>query len=350
MHEGTDRKIEYGAEEAPHQGSQEAARSFEPRKPTFLKKLSRASRVGALILGGIAGHDAVKMGLNEIEAVRVAQESAVSEKELRKIYRTIDVVDRIEQKTRYRQDNGVFVIKWSAEEKLEKIRASTNKERKVQDTENTPRVRTDLENLAKKILPESWGDDIASIQESLIAPKMPARYNMPGGLKKFGEVREITSEQEKVDIIFYDISGDNNTVIATSLVHEAAHANDWIADATMSLKERMDLLLAVTRRVQSPDRYQSSYVEKINNEDKELELYLKTTEYWAVIAGIFFTDPAALNIKDYEIVANFVHQKDKNFDRQAGLAAVQSFIHGASVKPMVPTTNRTQTPNKIPEL
>jgi hypothetical protein len=101
------------------------------------------------------------------------------------------------------------------------------------------------------------------------------------------------------------------------LPHEIAHANDWNRSKTMSLEERAELLHRVLERVQSADRYKSSYVESINNEDKQLELKEKVNEYWAEVASAYLRCDPNLNYKDIAIVHDLITKSDPNFDRQA---------------------------------
>ncbi|MFC1662703.1 hypothetical protein ACFL04_00875 [Patescibacteria group bacterium] len=103
-------------------------------------------------------------------------------------------------------------------------------------------------------------------------------------------------------------------VLNDLLPHELGHANDWESDNDMSIEGRADMLLAIYERLQSDDRYQSAYVEAIENEDEKLEMYLKATEYWAEICAMYFSQPGELDQKDFELVDNWVREADPDFD------------------------------------
>src|SRR6185295_8058545 len=66
------------------------------------------------------------------------------------------------------------------------------------------------------------------------------------------------------------------------LPHELAHLNDWNSTNLNSL-DSMELLNSVYQRVQSPDRFKSSYVEHIHNEDKQQQTTYRMREYFAEI-------------------------------------------------------------------
>ncbi len=314
MREGTEHEIEYDMDEPSPPGSQETLLNSERRKTNFLRRLTKAARITAMVLGGIAVHDIGQVGFSKIEVARAEQESAASEGELRKVYRVIGIVEMLQGQAKDRKDQKTFLITRGIHEKLEEIHATASQGGGNQDTEGELWERTDLENLARNMLPESWKDDIASIRESSKTSKVLTKYGPAKDELALAQTTDGISP-EGANIVFFDVPNKpTNVFIASVVAHEAAHANDWEKDATMTLKERMDLLLEATRRVQGSDRYQSGYVENINNKNKELELYSKAKEYWGTICGVFFTDPRALNAKDYQLVARFVYRTDKNFD------------------------------------
>lgn len=100
-----------------------------------------------------------------------------------------------------------------------------------------------------------------------------------------------------------------------TLSHEASHANDWEANEDLTSVERVDLLLKINNRIKSPNRFISSYVEGINNDNKETEGYLKCVEYFAEICGEYFTfGKKNLNMEDVGIIEFVVNKKDLNFN------------------------------------
>lgn len=96
------------------------------------------------------------------------------------------------------------------------------------------------------------------------------------------------------------------------LSHEIGHYNDW-GSKNLNIIESADLALRIGERLKSEGRYKSSYVEKINNPDKQKENYYKADEYWAEICQQFFTDPTQLPDEDFAIIYNVISKTDPNF-------------------------------------
>lgn len=103
-----------------------------------------------------------------------------------------------------------------------------------------------------------------------------------------------------------------------ALAHELGHVNDWERDGDIAIEDRLNMLIAVNGRVFAHDRLNSYYVELIKNEDKQLERYLKCTEYWAEICAAYFTTPWGMPFDDFELVDRFVKKSDPDFDESAG--------------------------------
>lgn len=106
---------------------------------------------------------------------------------------------------------------------------------------------------------------------------------------------------------------------SATLAHEVSHAGDWLRSSTLSEFERIALEKAVYDRVRSKDRYVSAYVEAIANEDKEVELQKKATEYWAEIGKAYFDGEANLPDADFKLVDEHIKKIDPNFDRDKAL-------------------------------
>jgi hypothetical protein len=107
---------------------------------------------------------------------------------------------------------------------------------------------------------------------------------------------------------------DIHYLVEELITHELGHANDWSSDMEMSNEERLDLLLAVSDRLDAASRYDSSYVESIKNRNKRLERYFKAREYWAEICSAYFNDPDVLDVEDYILVDSVVKKSDPNFN------------------------------------
>jgi len=120
-------------------------------------------------------------------------------------------------------------------------------------------------------------------------------------------------ENGKTKIVLYSPTMESHKFSnEQTIIHEIAHANDWVRSKNLSVLERANMLLEVTARLESGDRYLSTYVESINNEDKSLEKYLKAAEYWAEISSIYFTQPSTLNVADFELVGRYVTSSSQN--------------------------------------
>ena len=110
------------------------------------------------------------------------------------------------------------------------------------------------------------------------------------------------------------------------IAHELGHANDWEHDNEMSIEERMDMLLAVSERLQAEDRFYSHYVESIENENPQAELYLKAKEYWAMICEQYYREPLMLSIEDALLVEEHIKKSDPDFDFLSARLARDSIL------------------------
>ncbi len=132
------------------------------------------------------------------------------------------------------------------------------------------------------------------------------------------------SSENVITLFQPSVRMEMNELLET-LAHEIGHANDWDSDNSLSAEDRFDLLLAVSNRVRSKDRFMSSYVESINNDDNKIELYNKCVEYWAEIYSAYILRPSMLNYEDFKIVDALVKKADPDFkariflDQQRGL-------------------------------
>lgn len=126
----------------------------------------------------------------------------------------------------------------------------------------------------------------------------------------------ITKFGKKSKIVFYNGIKEHHHfyVLNDILSHEIAHANDWDNDDEMNPDDRRYLLLSITERLGSKDRFMSDYVESIKNENEQEEKYLKAVEYWAEICAQYFYDSTNMNIKDFQIVDKVVKNTDPNFN------------------------------------
>ncbi len=172
-------------------------------------------------------------------------------------------------------------------------------------------------NLLEKTFPKGWGrTEVPVISYKDRRKKIPEQYAMQEQgddvWAQYNTVEKtITFFKPAASYMLYDNIND-------CLAHELGHANDWAADNETSLTDKMELLLAVSDRIKAEDRFQSWYVEHIGKkegvqEDQEIR-YAKVSEYWAEICAAYFKDPATLNVKDFELVDNWVKKSDPDFD------------------------------------
>ena len=100
-------------------------------------------------------------------------------------------------------------------------------------------------------------------------------------------------------------------------IHELTHANDFLT-ARLSPEAKLALLERVVLRLQSPDRFRSSYVDSINNPNPKTELYIKAVEYLAVIVEMYLDDPQIakhrLPPEDLRIVLDLLERSASGYD------------------------------------
>ncbi len=139
-------------------------------------------------------------------------------------------------------------------------------------------------------------------QDNARKPKAIEKHEEAGGAVTFyGGVRKLGMWQ-----------------FARALTHEVAHGNDPFTDATMSTRDRMELLLRLTGLLQGNGKFRSVYAERttesINHKDNpQFENYRRVREYWAEISAAYFTDPKELTIEEFNVVDSIVHRHDFSY-------------------------------------
>ena len=182
---------------------------------------------------------------------------------------------------------------------------------------------SEIISLLDNTLPRGWGrGDVATITQRAEMLSMPPGYGKKAGGKGVGVAMAVATSRENegekggmIEFSRHAAAGSSvERILEDALFHEIAHLNDWENDKDTSFEERVDLVLKIAERLKSEDRYRSPYLERIENENKEEELYLRAKEYWAEIASQYFRDPNKLNAKDAEIVAGHIERTDPEFD------------------------------------
>lgn len=174
--------------------------------------------------------------------------------------------------------------------------------------------------------PKGWVDnEVSSITQSDERKPLGEKY---GGAKHATVAAAYIREGERGKIKFYDVTLTNSPshLLRDVLPHELGHGNDWLSDQEMTYEERLDLQLAVAERLSADDRFQSSYVESIQNDNPQAERCLKALEYWAEICGQYFNDPSKLHYNDYELVNNCVKAGDPDYDENAANEVRNNFL------------------------
>lgn len=107
----------------------------------------------------------------------------------------------------------------------------------------------------------------------------------------------------------------NPMMIKETLAHEAAHNNSW-HNKYLSVEQRLKLLQNMIDRLKSSNRFQSNYVESIQNDDEQKELLLKAGEYWAEINRAYIGwDSSRLPDEDKKIIESMLQELHLEFDR-----------------------------------
>jgi hypothetical protein len=128
---------------------------------------------------------------------------------------------------------------------------------------------------------------------------------------------QFNNADERMDFFGYkDLYENSPDFVFGVLSHEAAHANDWDSNESLTPNQRLELALNIANRLDDKDRFMSEYVEElIVIKDSKDKLYTKTTEYWGEICEEYFTNGKGnLSPKDVEIIEKIIKIKDPDFN------------------------------------
>ena len=178
------------------------------------------------------------------------------------------------------------------------------------NAEKLKKIGIDVETVQSTLnnLPEQWRKKIGSISGEEKIEKIPERYGLALTKEGYltGAMAEYNYQTGITDITFFKCPGGwLKKDFQLLLLHETGHANDWRA-RYRNVPERINMMYENLKRVKSPDRFRSGYVESIKNPDKQIESSLKTVEYWAEIVKQYFSDKEQLSNKDQELVKQFM--------------------------------------------
>lgn len=315
------------------------------KRNLFLHKLKEAARV--MVMAGVAsglgagtvagqgaerrqaasrGFDFTKWYQSQYERVHKLEEK---ERELQKLFgnnyseSASYYREGIEEETkRYKESS---YSKYFIPVDLFGIRPFNSETRETKKTETAPLYckdgvleSMDLSEIIDQTFPKGWVNN--EVEAVITEKEIPKRNVGNSGPKEGWITIAVTrpSKEGRDKIIFSEtaVRNESTNYIVNTFGHEIAHANSWMSDNETGDEEKADLLLKIADRLSSADRYKSSYVESINNQDKNKEKYTKASEYWAEICAQYFEDPTQLNVKDFQIVDAQVRKTDPNYDWQ----------------------------------
>ncbi len=168
-----------------------------------------------------------------------------------------------------------------------------------------------LQKIIEQTYPKGWFSTEVEkmiLTNDTTGSAMNSAYNITGS-----EAAHFNSASKEILLRNYELQDPNFAFEAIS--HESGHANDWETVEGLTPIERLDLLFEVSNRVYAPNRFQSAYVDLIKNDDKQIELYTKTKEYWAEICGEYLAfGKKNLAPKDVELVEFLIKKKDPTFN------------------------------------
>ncbi len=141
---------------------------------------------------------------------------------------------------------------------------------------------------------------------------IPSLYNIKDG-KALAQCERCDTIGE-AQVTYSSSATSSPTEVFSTLPHEVAHGNDCWTNPYMNPEERQKLALQLADRLSSDDRYNSSYVESINNKDAHTQTYLKAREYFSEIVEAYYKDPGSLNVKDARIVVSQLKRGSPGYD------------------------------------
>ncbi len=176
-----------------------------------------------------------------------------------------------------------------------------------------------IERIIEDTMPKGFTFNISKIEYIDKEPEIPDSYGLNKTQNTVGSSNTSAASAftSKRRIEIYKNSSNSKIWIANQLLgHEVFHFQDWRTSPFLSPNERSELLSQVIKRLESPDRFKSSYVEDINNVDKKVELALKADEYFAEIGGAYLSPSFdLLPDADKQLVRDYILKIDPNFKR-----------------------------------
>ncbi len=181
----------------------------------------------------------------------------------------------------------------------------------------------DMSTLVQESLPEGFRYNLKSVAYVDVSLLLPTAYGMPGSEYIAGTVGR------EGKIYFYKKANRVPTmdIVKTYLPHEVGHSNDWGANRLLTYPERVQLLANTVRRVRSPNRHKSNYVEAIHNKDPKVQLLNRATEYYADTTAMGTSEEYwLLPEEDKKWVDKLFKKMDPRFTRERARGAQRAVI------------------------
>ena len=205
-------------------------------------------------------------------------------------------------------------------------------EEKNKHEKKRPVQLTDIKTRDGKIAKKMMRDYLQTLPPKWILPNVKSIVQSKdqhqihyGGLKNEYALASASIKSDGAEIKYYRESEKQPLdYVINSVVHEIAHANSWNNDH-VSHEECLNLLLKIAKRINAENRYRSSYVESIKEEDPLETNYNRAVEYWAEISAQYFSDPTKLSFSDFSVVDDYIRKIDpkynwkKSFDSRLNL-------------------------------
>lgn len=189
----------------------------------------------------------------------------------------------------------------------------------VEGFENFVLSNEQIEKIVEDTMPKGFTFNISRIEYVDKEPEMPDSYglNKTRNTEGVNNTSAATAFTSKGRIEIYKNTNNSKIWIANQLLgHEVFHFQDWRNSPFLSPNERLELLSSVLKRLESPDRFKSFYVEDIDNVDEKVELALKADEYFAEIGGTYLSPSFdLLPDADKQLVHNYILKIDPDFKR-----------------------------------
>lgn len=161
----------------------------------------------------------------------------------------------------------------------------------IQGFEHVPGLTNEkMRQKIEKRYPEIWLR--GSAKEIIYIPERQQGHKegweKAATMRQFG-IQAMLEQDVRAPIFLYPTSrSPSKELVLEDLDHELAHVNDPENSRMLSAQERIQMFYEMTERYRSPERLQIEYVESIQHEDPQAQLYIRVKEYWAELVSLYF--------------------------------------------------------------